>query len=80
MWIEEVVTANLHLLFPGLDVVAAYPFRVTRDADLEIEEDEASDLIQSVEEQVDLHHFGSAVRLEIDQATPEYISEILSAI
>ena len=54
VWIEEVVSANLDLLFPGLEVIAAYPFRVTRDADLEIEEDEASDLIQSVEEQVDL--------------------------
>lgn len=78
VWIEEVVAANLNLLFPGLDVVAAYTFRVTRDADLEIEEDEASDLIESVEEQVDLRHFGSAVRLEIDKATPEHIREILS--
>lgn len=77
VWIEEVVAANLNLLFPGLKIVAAYPFRVTRDADFEIEEDEAADLLASIEEQVDMRHFGSVVRLEIDQSTPDPIREIL---
>ena len=44
VWLEEVIAHNLDDLFPGLDVVATYPFRVTRDADVAIEEDEASDL------------------------------------
>jgi polyphosphate kinase len=45
VWLEEVIAANLDTLFPGLNVEAAYPFRVSRDADVEIEEDEASDLM-----------------------------------
>src|SRR5215217_2639625 len=62
VWFEEIVAANLGTLFPGLDVVASYPFRVTRDAELAIEEDEAADLITAVEAQVDEREFGSAVR------------------
>jgi polyphosphate kinase len=50
VWLEEVIAANLDLLFPGLEIVAAYPFRVTRDADQEIEEDEAADLLLAIEE------------------------------
>lgn len=77
IWLEEVVAANLDLLFPGVDVLAAYPFRVTRDADLEIEEDEAADLMQAMSEVVGLRHFGSAVRLEVDEKMPERVREIL---
>jgi polyphosphate kinase len=77
VWLEEVVAANLDLLFPGLEVVAAYPFRVTRDADPEIEEDEASDLLLAIEESVRMRHFGSAVRLEVETAMPERIRDIL---
>lgn len=77
VWIEEVVSANLNLLFPGITITAAYLFRITRDADFEIEEDEAADLLASIEEQVDNRHFGSVVRLEIDQATPDHIRDIL---
>ena len=77
VWIEEVVSANLNLLFPGITITAAYLFRITRDADFEIEEDEAADLLASIEKQVDNRHFGSVVRLEIDQATPDHIRDIL---
>ncbi|MEM7480015.1 MAG: polyphosphate kinase 1 [Acidobacteriota bacterium] len=77
VWLEEVITANLDLLFPGLEVAAAYPFRVTRDADLGIEEDEASDLLSAMQEVVGLRHFGSAVRLEVDDRMPEGIRGIL---
>ena len=77
VWIEDVVAANLDLLFPGITILAAYLFRVTRDADFEIEEDEAADLLASIEEQVDNRHFGSVIRLEIDQATPDHIRDIL---
>jgi len=78
VWLEQVVAANLDLLFPGLRVTAAYPFRITRDADLEIEEDEADDLLSSIEESVEMRDFGSEVRLEVDQAMPERIREILT--
>ncbi|MCP3961071.1 MAG: polyphosphate kinase 1 [bacterium] len=77
VWLEEVVAANLDLLFPGIDIIAAYPFRVTRDADFEIEEDEASDLLEAMEEIVGQRHFGFAVRLEIDDHMPEKIRDIL---
>ncbi len=79
VWIEDVVMANLDSLFPGLDVVAAYPFRVTRDADLEIEEDEASDLLASIEQSVGMRQFGLAVRLEIDKEMPKRVRDILIA-
>jgi len=77
VWLEEVVKANLDLLFPGLKVEAAYPFRVTRDADPEIEEDEASDLLSAIEESVRERQFGSAIRLEIDKSMPDQVRDIL---
>ena len=77
VWLEEVIAANLDMLFPGLEVAAAYPFRVTRDADLEIEEDEAADLLATIEESVEVRDFGSEVRLEIDKAMPARIRELL---
>jgi polyphosphate kinase len=77
VWLEEVVMANLDLLFPGLEIVSAQPFRVTRDADVEIEEDEASDLLIAMQEVVGQRHFGSAVRLEVAREMPERIRSIL---
>ncbi|HUP23417.1 MAG TPA: polyphosphate kinase 1 [Thermoanaerobaculia bacterium] len=77
VWIEEVVAANLDLLFPGLEVVDAFPFRVTRNADFEIEEDEADDLLTAMAEVVEQRHFGSVIRLEIDRDMPERIRGVL---
>jgi polyphosphate kinase len=77
VWLEQVIAANLDMLFPDLEIVAAFPFRITRDADQEIEEDEAADLLYAIEESVRMRHFGSAVRLQVDQAMPDRIREIL---
>jgi polyphosphate kinase len=77
VWLEEVVMANLDLLFPGLEVLSAHPFRVTRDADFEIEEDEAADLLLAMQEVVGQRHFGSAIRLEVDSKMPQRIRDIL---
>ncbi len=77
VWIEELIAANLDLLFPGFEVVAAYTFRVTRDADLEIEDDEADDLLTAIVEVVGQRHFGSVVRLEVREDTPKKIRAIL---
>lgn len=77
VWFDEVVAANLDMLFPGLEIVDAFSFRVTRDADFEIEEDEAADLLAAMEEVVGQRHFGSAVRLEVDNRMPQRILEIL---
>jgi len=65
IFLEDVIAENLDLLFPGVEVVAAYPFRVTRDADLEIEEDEADDLLTAIEESIGRRRMGTPVRLEI---------------
>ncbi|MEI7832307.1 MAG: polyphosphate kinase 1 [bacterium] len=77
VWLEEVISANLGMLFPGIDVAAAYSFRITRDADFEIEEDEADDLLAMVEESVESREFASEVRLEIDANMPEHIRRLL---
>ncbi len=77
VWLEDIISANLDLLFPGVTVQAAYYFRITRDADFEIEEDEAGDLLAAIEEQVDLRQYGSVVRLELDEHTPNFIKDIL---
>lgn len=75
--LEEVISANLDLLFPGIEVVAAYPFRITRDADLEIEEDEASDLLTAVEEVMEQRRTGRPVRIEVHRSMPDGICHML---
>ena len=76
--LEQIIQAHAETLFPGLTVEDSYPFRVTRDADIEIADDEASDLITEVEEQVRLRRWGTAaVRLEIEEETPEYLMNLL---
>ncbi len=70
IWIEEAIAANLGSLFPGLDVEAVYPFRVTRDASVDIKDAETDDLLTVVEETVDRRVFGPAIRLEMMNAPP----------
>ena len=77
VWLEQVIAANLGSLFPGLQVGKSYPFRVTRDADLEIQEDEASDLLETVEQGLRHRQFGDVARLEVTTAMPERVREIL---
>jgi len=78
VWIEDVIAANLDLLFPGCHAATAYPFRVTRDADPDIEADEAADLLQAIQESLRQRHFGSAVRLEVSARMPEQIRQVLA--
>jgi polyphosphate kinase len=77
IFIEEVIAANLEILFQSLEVKASYPFRITRDADLEIAEDEASDLLSCIQESIGMRRFGFAVRLEVDKAMPRSLRELL---
>jgi polyphosphate kinase len=77
IWIGDLIKSNLNLLFPGLEVVEAYGFRITRDTDLEIQEDEADDLLQMIEENIKQRKFGSVVRLEVEKQMPEYMIDIL---
>ena len=77
VWLEQVIAANMESLFPGLQVLESYPFRVTRDADLEIQEDEAADLLQTVEQGLRRRQFGDVARLEVTQAMPARLRELL---
>lgn len=78
VWVEEVIAHHVGALFPGLELIAAYPFRVTRDADIEIKEAEAEDLLLTVAEAIGERHFGSVTRLEITPAMPERIRDMLA--
>jgi polyphosphate kinase len=79
VWLEQLITANLHLLFPGMEIVEAYPFRVTRDAEVAIQELESDDLLESVEEAMRQRRFSSVVRLQVDANVSEKILEILAS-
>ena len=69
--LDQVIEANLDELFRGMEIVETHLFRVTRDADIAIEEDEADDLLLAIEEEVRRRRFGEAVRLEVERSMPE---------
>jgi polyphosphate kinase len=77
VWLEQLIAANLDLLFPGQRILGAYPFRITRDADLGFDEDGDKDLLTAVQQRVGRNYFGSAIRLETDDTMPERVSDIL---
>jgi polyphosphate kinase len=77
VWLEEVMTANLDMLFPGMKVIAANAFRITRNNDAEIAEEEASDLLESIEESVRQRRFGQVVRMSVVESMPEPIRMML---
>ncbi len=79
--LEEVMAAHIESLFPGMRVLECQPFRITRDADIEIEEDEAGDLLKSVEQQLRQRRFGFGVRLEVASGmTPHMIRLLRSSL
>jgi polyphosphate kinase len=63
--LEKVIIANLHQLFPGMEIEDYYTFRITRNADLELEEEESENLLQSMEQELLRRKFGPPVRLEV---------------
>ncbi len=75
--IEEVITANLDQLFTGMEVVGAWPFRVTRNADLTLDDEEADDLLEAVEMELRRRRFGRAIRLELHDDMPDTALEVL---
>ncbi len=77
IWISDLIKQNLPALFPGLDVIQAYRFRITRDTDIEIQEDEADDLLEVIEENIKQRRFGSVVRLEVEKDMPNYMLDTL---
>ncbi|MHB1549814.1 MAG: polyphosphate kinase 1 [Vulcanimicrobiaceae bacterium] len=75
--LEEVIARHLDALFPGMAVRESYLFRVTRDADLDLQEDEADDLLRAIESELQRRRFGEPVRLEIERGMPEYMRDLL---
>jgi polyphosphate kinase len=79
VWLEELMAANLRLLFPGMEIKEAHPFRLTRDAEVAIQELESDDLMETMEEAMRQRRFTAAVRLQVDSRMPERIQEILTS-
>jgi polyphosphate kinase len=75
--LENLIEANLDRLFPGMEILGASAFRVTRDADIEIREDEAGDLLRSMTDNLRRRRFGAAIRLEVEERCPERVRELL---
>jgi Polyphosphate kinase len=76
--IGQVIAHNLEALFPGMDIQDYYIFRITRDADLAVQEDEADDLLLAIEQELRKRRVGgSVVRLEINSSIPEYLRDLL---
>jgi polyphosphate kinase len=76
--LEQVIAAHLDRLFPGMKIVSHHPFRVTRNADLELEEDEADDLLAAIETELRRHRrFADVVRLEVDRGMSDEILDLL---
>jgi polyphosphate kinase len=77
IWLGDLIRSNLDMLFPGLEVVEAHRFRITRDTDIELQEDEADDLLRVIEENIRQRRFGSVVRMEVASRMPEFMLETL---
>lgn len=77
VWLGDLIKANLDILFPGMDVIEAHRFRITRDTDIELQEDEADDLLRVIEENIRQRRFGSVVRLEVAHLMPEFMLDTL---
>jgi polyphosphate kinase len=75
--LEDVIAAHLTQLFPGMEVVEHHLFRVTRNADLEVEEDRDEDLLQALERELARRRFGPAVRLEVTDTMSDHILDLL---
>jgi len=75
--VEDVIAAHLDRLFPGMRIVDHYDFRVTRNNDLEVDDDGAEDLLEALEETIRKRRFSPAVRLEVEEDMPDEVLELL---
>ncbi len=74
---EDVIAAHLDQLFPGMEVLQNHSFRVTRNEDLEVEEDDAENLLKALERELQRRRFGPPVRLEVEQSIDPHVLELL---
>ncbi len=77
-WLGDIIGENLHLLFPKMEILEYYRFRVTRDTDIEIQEDEADDLLETIEENIRRRKFGNVVRLEVEKRMSSTVLKMLT--
>ncbi|MCL4865266.1 MAG: polyphosphate kinase 1, partial [Gemmatimonadales bacterium] len=75
--LERLIVAHLEALFPGQEILGAYGFRITRNTDMEIEAEEADDLLSLIQEEVHNRRFAEVVRLEVEPSTPESLRALL---
>lgn len=73
IWLGDLIKENLPSLFPGMEVLEAHKFRITRDTDIELQEDEADDLLSVIEENIKQRKFGNVVRLEVASKMPDFM-------
>src|SRR5699024_4801073 len=76
--LEDVIAAHLDQLFPGMEIHEHYSFRVTRNEDLEVEEDDAENLLAALEKELTRRRFGPPVRLELEEDLDDHVMELLS--
>lgn len=77
-FLSEIITANLGSLFPGMRVGESHTFRVTRDADIDVREDEADDLLRALQTELRKRRFGTPVRLEVADGMPDEMLDYLT--
>ena len=75
--LEDVIAAHLHTLFPGMEIQQTHAFRVTRNEDVEVEEDDAENLLQALERELMRRRFGPPVRLEVEESIDPHVLELL---
>ena len=75
--LEDVIAAHLHDLFPGMDILQHHSFRVTRNEDVEVEEDDAENLLDALERELTRRRFGPPVRLEVEDTIEPYVLDLL---
>ena len=75
--LEDVIAAHLHTLFPGMEILQTHTFRVTRNEDVEVEEDDAENLLQALERELMRRRFGPPVRLEVEESIDPHVLELL---
>ena len=75
--LEDVIAQHLDQLFPGMDILENHVFRVTRNEDLEVEEDDAENLLKALERELTKRRFGPPVRLEVEQTIAPHVLDLL---
>lgn len=75
--LEEVIERNIQKLFLNYDIVCSHPFRIMRNADFSLEEDETEDLLKEIEKQLKMRQWGQAIRLEVEQGMDQRLLQVI---